>query len=114
MTGPGADGPSDDEQFDAVADDLGPRVSTGRMFGSRALRVSATGKVLACLRPDGAFVAKLGAGTAAHTEALAVEGAVPFDPSGKRRPMKDWVWLPPGEQDRWLRFATAALALQQR
>ncbi len=80
------------------------------MFGSRALRVTATGKVLACLRPDGAFVAELGAGTPAHTEALAVAGAVPFDPSGKGRPMKDWVLLPPGEQHRWLALVTSALA----
>ncbi|GAB3598927.1 hypothetical protein GCM10027446_30210 [Angustibacter peucedani] len=84
------------------------------MFGSRALRVEATGKVLGCLRSDGSFVAKLGAGTPAHAEALAVPGAALFDPSGKGRPMKDWVLLPAGEQDRWLAVSTAALEFLSR
>jgi hypothetical protein len=46
----------------------------------------------------------------AHAEALALDGAVRFDPSGKGRPMKEWVQLPYAYEDRWADFAAAALA----
>lgn len=46
----------------------------------------------------------------AHSDALALDGAVRFDPSGKGRPMKEWVQLPYDYQEQWPVFAVAALA----
>jgi hypothetical protein len=41
-------------------------------------------------------------------EALALDGARNFDPSGKRRPMKAWVQLPADQQAHWARLAQCA------
>lgn len=46
---------------------------------------------------------------AAHAQALALEGAVLFDPGGKVRPMKAWVVVGPAHQEQWLSLAMAAL-----
>lgn len=43
-----------------------------------------------------------------HQEALSLEDATLFDPSGKNRPMKEWVQLPYKHQARWVHFARAA------
>lgn len=79
-----------DALYDELAAELAPRgASTGAMFGARSLTYG--GKVFATTK-NGRFTAKLGAGTPEHTQALEV--GEPFDPSGKGRPMKDWVHLP--------------------
>lgn len=44
----------------------------------------------------------------AHAEALALAGATLFDPSGKQRPMKEWVQVPFDRADLWPAFAAAA------
>lgn len=44
----------------------------------------------------------------ARTDALALDGALPFDPTKKGRPMKEWIQLPFGYQDMWPHFAEAA------
>ncbi|MCE3294494.1 MAG: hypothetical protein K0R65_208 [Crocinitomicaceae bacterium] len=44
-----------------------------------------------------------------HREALALDGAQLFDPSGKHRPMKEWVQVPGDYSDKWAEFAQAAL-----
>ncbi|MFE0464764.1 hypothetical protein ACFW1A_36470 [Kitasatospora sp. NPDC058965] len=96
-----------DEQFDALATDLAPRgVTTGTMFGKRGLK--ADGKAFACLKGE-LLAFKLGAGSAAHAEALALPGAELFDPSGKHRPFKDWVAVPLAHADSWLHYAETAL-----
>ena len=41
-------------------------------------------------------------------EALALDGARLFDPSGKNRPMKEWIQLPFEHSGRWNEFALAA------
>ncbi len=43
-----------------------------------------------------------------HTQALALEGAILFDPSGKNRPMKEWVQIPYTHQAAWSQYALAA------
>lgn len=43
-----------------------------------------------------------------HAEALALEGSQLFDPSGKSRPMKEWVQVPFEHKVHWKRFATSA------
>jgi hypothetical protein len=96
-----------DALFDDLAADLAPRGATdGFLFGKRALK--ADGKAFACLLGD--FLAvKLGDGTPAHAEALALTGAELFDPSGKGRPFKDWVAIPVSHADQWSRYAETAL-----
>ncbi|MEO6606510.1 MAG: hypothetical protein ABIN55_12965 [Aeromicrobium sp.] len=73
--------------FDDLAAELEPRGAlVGAMFGARSLKLGS--KVFATTK-NGRVTVKLGAGTAPHTNALKV--GEPFDPSGKGRPMKDWV-----------------------
>ncbi|MEE9349738.1 MAG: hypothetical protein V3U80_06795 [Flavobacteriaceae bacterium] len=43
-----------------------------------------------------------------HGDALSLDGAKLFDPSGKNRPMKGWVQVPYHYKDSWLEFAKAA------
>jgi len=45
----------------------------------------------------------------AHKEALNLEGSKLFDPSGKNRPMKEWVQVPAVHKDKWIVFAEASL-----
>ena len=76
-----------DALYDEIAAELVPRgASTGSMFGSRALKLA--DKVFAT-SGQGRIVVKLGAGTAPHASALEI--GEPFDPSGKGRPMKEWI-----------------------
>ena len=44
----------------------------------------------------------------AREEALALSGAELFDPSGKKRPMKEWVQVPAKHKDKWKKFAKSA------
>ena len=44
-----------------------------------------------------------------HQEALSLDGSQLFDPSGKKRPMKEWVQVPFIHQDKWMKFAKEAL-----
>lgn len=44
-----------------------------------------------------------------HRDALALEGSQLFDPSGKKRPMKEWVQVPSDHSDKWAKFAKEAL-----
>jgi len=45
----------------------------------------------------------------AHAEALSLDGSELFDPSGKNRPMKEWVRVPFEYQEQWEGFAKAAM-----
>jgi hypothetical protein len=97
-----------DEIFDDIADDLAGRgVRAGRMFGCPSLMFD--GKAVGCLKGE-LFAVKLGAGSAAHQEALALPGSALFDPGGKGRPFKDWVALPLAQSQHWLPFAEAAVS----
>jgi len=44
-----------------------------------------------------------------HKEALSLDGSVLFDPSGKNRPMKEWVQVTFRHKNKWEKFAKAAL-----
>jgi hypothetical protein len=96
-----------DTLFDEIAADLAPRGATaGAMFGKRALK--AHGRAFACLKGD-LLAFRLGDGTGAHAEALAMPGAELFDPSGKHRAFKDWVAIPASHAETWPHYAQAAL-----
>lgn len=99
---------SADEVFDEIAAQLAPMgARTGSMFGKRALLTG--GRAFACLKGD-QLAFRLGTGTPAHAEALALPGATLFDPSGKGRPFRDWVAVPIPEADAWLDLARVALS----
>lgn len=44
-----------------------------------------------------------------HLKALSLKGSQLFDPSGKNRPMKEWVQVPFEYSEQWSTFAKAAM-----
>lgn len=74
-----------------------------QMFGKPCLKVK--GKAFACFF-NGDMVFKLTGKT--HKEVLSIDGAELFDPSKKKRPMKEWVQVPFDYKDQWQKFAEAA------
>ncbi len=95
------------ERYDEIAERLAAErgVTPAQAFGMPALK--AGGKMFAGLAGE-EMTFKLGAGTPAHAEALALEGAHLFDPSGRDRPFKDWVQVPAAHGARWQEFAERA------
>jgi hypothetical protein len=93
-------------EYDAVASEITSTSSaiTGQMFGMPCLKNN--GKAFAGFYQD-AMAFKLGA--SAHAQAMALSGARLFDPSGRGRPMKEWVEVPAEHSSRWLEFAREAL-----
>jgi hypothetical protein len=93
--------------FDDLAQDLNGRgVVASQMFGKRALKYES--KAFACLLGE-RLAFKLMAGTPEHAAALALPDAALFDPSGKDRPMKDWVAVPVAHVHSWPQLALTAL-----
>ena len=45
-----------------------------------------------------------------HREALSLDGSQLFDPSGKKRPMKEWVQVPFKRSQNWAEYARSAMA----
>ena len=76
-----------------------------QMFGKKCFKIG--GKAFICLFHDCAVFKLTGA---AHGQALALAGAVLFDPSGSGRAMKEWVQVPHLHQALWPAFAAQALA----
>ena len=98
------------ERYDELVDDLCARnddVELSQMMGMPC--VKARGKMVAGFSGGyGAMVFKL-TDPEVHARALALEGAVLFDPSGQGRPFKQWVVVPPAHADQWESFADHAL-----
>lgn len=98
-------------KFEAFAVDLlteFPDLEPGSLFGMPCLK--AEGKaVLGSF--DGGVVFKLAKAPEVHAEALSLDGSVLFDPSGKGRPMKDWVVVSATHEARWSDFAAAAIGI---
>ena len=44
-----------------------------------------------------------------HSEALSLDGSQLFDPSGKERPMKEWIQVPYDYNSEWKAYAAAAM-----
>lgn len=94
-----------EETFETIADRLAGRDGCARskMFGKKCVTVNGNG-FLAFFQGD--MAAKLAGDR--HREALALEGAELWDPSGKGRPMKEWVRIPARHLSRWNGLAEAA------
>lgn len=93
-------------QYEAIAAELTATSPTtqGKMFGMPCLKTN--GKAFAGFFQD-AMVFKLA--DPHHTKALGLSGARLFDPSGRGRPMKEWVEVPAEHASQWLAFAQEAL-----
>lgn len=73
------------------------------MFGKSCFKLD--GKAFTCFFND-CMVFKLTG--IHHTNALALEDSILFDPSGKNRPMKQWVQVSLNHCHTWPQFAKAA------
>ncbi len=96
-------------RFDELVDDLlarSPDLERTQMMGMPSIKRN--GKLVAGFARQG-MVFKL-TDPAAHTRALALDGAHLFDPSGEGRPFKQWVVVPPAHESQWASLAAAALA----
>jgi TfoX/Sxy family transcriptional regulator of competence genes len=95
-------------RYTEIADDLVARnadVQTTQMMGMPSLKHG--GKLFAGLWHD-TMAFKL-TDPKQHEAALAIEGAQLFDPSGRGRPMKEWVQVPAAHAAEWSRLAELAL-----
>ncbi|MBI5541006.1 MAG: hypothetical protein HY951_13155 [Bacteroidia bacterium] len=71
-----------------------------QMFGKPCLKIN--GKAFACFF-ENEMVFKLTG--EAHKEAINLKGSKLFDPSGKNRPMKEWVQVSAVNSEKWQEFA---------
>jgi hypothetical protein len=96
--------------YDELVDELLPRygdAERSQMMGMAC--VKRNGKlVLGSVPAEGAVVFKL-EDAVERERALALPGAHLFDPTGKGRPFKEWVVVPPAHAGEWERLAVAAL-----
>lgn len=74
-----------------------------QLFGKPCFKIN--GKAFVCFFND-EMVFKLSGES--HAEALSLDGTQFFDPSGKGRPMKEWVQVPFHYNDCWISFAQRA------
>jgi TfoX/Sxy family transcriptional regulator of competence genes len=95
-----------EDLFEAVSEAVehDPAVSTGRMFGSTALKVG--GKIFAML-VNGTLVVKL---PKQRVDELIADGSGSAFATGHGRVMKEWVALDPSNQDQWISVAQEARA----
>lgn len=75
-----------------------------QMFGKPCFKIN--GKAFMCLFGQ-CMVFKLTGKD--HEAAVALKGAMLFDPSGKGRAMKEWVQVPYIHKDKWTALAKAAM-----
>ena len=75
-----------------------------QMFGKPCFKIK--GKAFICFFQN-EMVFKLSGD--AHEEALGLKGSQLFDPSGKKRPMKEWVQVAYANKGSWTKFAKAAM-----
>ena len=76
----------------------------GRGFGATSLKVG--GRIFATLTKAERLAVKL---PAARVDALAGEGVGEHWDKGDGRPMREWLQLEPGHEDRWAELAGEAL-----
>jgi hypothetical protein len=97
-------------RYDEIVDDLLHRHADAertQMMGMPS--VKSNGKLLVgYIASQEAMVFKL-ADDADREKALALDGAHLFDPSGRGRPFKEWVVVPPAHEADWPAWAERAL-----
>ena len=74
-----------------------------QMFGKPCFKTN--GKAFICFF-NGQMVFKLRGD--AHSRAISLRGSQLFDPSGRNRPMKEWVQVPFEHKEAWPEFARAS------
>lgn len=91
------------EYFEAIGNALRD-AEQGHLFGKPCFKIG--GKAFVCFYED-AMVFKLTGDT--HEKALKLAGSQLFDPSKKKRPMKEWVQVSYRHKAMWQAFAEAAM-----
>lgn len=98
--------------FNQIASDLSntKNVTSGKMFGKQCLK-NAKGKAFCAYFQDD-MVFKLGK---ENLSALLSKypGSTNWDPSGKGRPMKDWIQIPKDYKKEWMELAILALEFNE-
>jgi hypothetical protein len=94
----------EEEFYNAIADSIDSSLKS-KMFGVPCLKIN---KKAYSSFFQNCMVFKLKAGSEIHSEALSLDGSHLFDPSGKNRPMKEWIQVPYDYKDYWLAFVTEA------
>lgn len=92
----------EEELFNAIGQDIRGSVA-GNLFGKPCYKLN--NKAYLCFF-EKSMVFKLKG--SAHKEALELESSILFDPSGKGRPMKEWVQVSYKHKDLWSNFALQA------
>lgn len=87
----------------SIGQNLG-NAERSQMFGKPCFKVNK--KAFVCFFQN-EMVFKLTGET--HSEALSLDGSQLFDPSGKKRPMKEWVQVLFDCSDKWEEYAKSAL-----
>jgi hypothetical protein len=75
-----------------------------QMFGKPCFKIN--GKAMICFFQNEMVFKLTGE---AHSEALSLDHSQLFDPSGKKRAMKEWVQVSYAYKDKWTYFAEEAL-----
>ncbi|MDC1540639.1 hypothetical protein N8480_08235 [Flavobacteriaceae bacterium] len=75
-----------------------------QMFGKPCFKIG--GKAFVCFFQN-EMVFKLTGEL--HSEALSLDGSQLFDPSGKKRPMKEWVQVPFVYSNNWAEYSKSAM-----
>lgn len=94
------------DEAEKLFKEIGTKIKTAelsQMFGKPCFKVNS--KAFICFF-KGEMVFKLT--DQKHKEALSLDGAQLFDPSGKGRAMKEWVQVPYNYKDKWSAFAKSA------
>jgi hypothetical protein len=97
-------------RYEEIADDLvaqNPDVELTKMMGMPSIKRGAK-LVAGFYAAEGAMVFKL-TDPEVHGEAMALGGAHLFDPSGRGRPMREWVVVPAVHEELWPELAQRAL-----
>lgn len=92
----------EEQTYHKVAESIEGAVKS-QMFGKPCYKM---GKKAFCCFFQQSMVFKLN--KEMHDEAMSLDGTFLFDPSGKNRPMKEWVQVPFDYKEDWEKFAHAA------
>jgi len=85
--------------FNEIGNEITEAIKS-QMFGKPCYKIGK--KAFTCFFKD-CMVFKLNGEY--HQEALSFDGSELFDPSGKQRPMKEWVQVPFDYKEKWELFA---------